>query len=195
MAGFLGVGALTAFASTYLSDHAGLTRDQRTGNVIRMKRTTVSLLALGLLVSSATLATVVYRWVDEGGRTHMSDVVPEKYRRSARPVELGPYEVSPDARKQAEERAARDKAAATTNLPVHGAKAPQAASVASTIPSRRPSQAVTSTTDCATWRRLYQESMDCFGPYRTTRGGIKPEAFDNCNVIPSPDEKCGPLRN
>jgi len=160
-----------------------------------MNRPTVYLLLIGLLVSSATLATVVYRWVDEDGRTHVSDVVPEKYRRSARPVDLGAYEVSPDARKQAEERAARDKAAAATKPPAQGQKTPQAASAASTPPSRRPSQTVTSTTDCATWRRLYQESLDCFGPYRTTRGGIKPEAFDNCNLIPSPDEKCGPRRD
>lgn len=160
-----------------------------------MNRPTLSLLLIGLLVSTATLATVVYRWVDENGRTHVSDVVPEKYRRSAKPVDLGAYEVSPDAKQQAEERAARDKAAATTKPPEQDAKTPQAASAVSTPSSRRPSQTVTSTTDCTTWRRLYQESLDCFGPYRTTRGGIKPEAFDNCNLIPSPDEKCGPLRN
>lgn len=160
-----------------------------------MKRSTVYALAFGLLCSSATLATVVYRWVDENGRTHVSDVVPEKYRGSAKPVNLGPYEVSPEDRKQAEERAARDKASASIRKPGAAEKASPPASAASAPPSRRPSQGVTGTTDCATWRRLYQESLDCFGPYRTTRGGIKPEAFDNCTLVPSPDEKCGPLRD
>lgn len=160
-----------------------------------MKRPTICILALGLLSSSATLATVVYRWVDERGRTHVSDVVPDRYRKSAKPVNLGPYEVSPEDKRQAEERAARDKAAASMRKPGQSEPASQAASAASALPTRRPSQGVTSTTDCATWRRLYQESLDCFGPYRTSRGGIKPEAFDNCTLVPSPDEKCGPLRN
>lgn len=160
-----------------------------------MKRPTIYILALGLLSSSATLATVVYRWVDENGRTHVSDVVPDKYRKLAKPVNLGPYEVSPEDKQQAEERAARDKAAASMRKPGQSEPASQPASATSALPTRRPSQGVTSTTDCATWRRLYQESLDCFGPYRTSRGGIKPEAFDNCTLVPSPDEKCGPLRN
>ncbi len=161
-----------------------------------MNRPSTYILAIGLLSSSAALATVVYRWVDESGRTHVSDVVPDKYRSSAKPVNLGPYEVSPDDRKQAEERAARDKAAASMSKPGQRSEAAsQPASAASAPPNRRPNQGVTSTTDCATWRRLYQESLDCFGPYRTNRGGIKPEAFENCTLVPSPDEKCGPLRN
>ena len=41
-------------------------------------------------------------------------------------------------------------------------------------------------TDCETWQRLYFESIDCFGPYRTVRGGIKPEAFERCNEVPEP---------
>lgn len=53
---------------------------------------------------------------------------------------------------------------------------------------------MTDDTDCETWRRLYRESEDCFGPYRTTRGGTKAEAFEKCNPIPSPELKCGPVR-
>ena len=41
-------------------------------------------------------------------------------------------------------------------------------------------------TDCQTWQQLYLESLDCFGPYRTVRGGIKPEAFERCNEVPEP---------
>ena len=60
---------------------------------------------------------------------------------------------------------------------------------------KRPTETVNDSTDCTTWWRLYDESAECFGPFRTTRGAIKPEAFDSCNVIPSPDLKCGPRRN
>ncbi|MBI2732546.1 MAG: DUF4124 domain-containing protein [Aquabacterium sp.] len=160
-----------------------------------MNRTTTGILLLGLLASSAALSAVVYRWVDDNGQTHVSDVVPDKYRRTARLVNLGTYEVSPQDRKQAEERAARDKASASRLPATQDDKPPEPSPAASATPARRPSQGVTSTTDCTTWRRLYQESLACFGPYRTTNGGIKPEAFEACTVIPSPDKQCGPRRD
>lgn len=59
---------------------------------------------------------------------------------------------------------------------------------------KRPAQGVTATTDCDTWQRLYRESDACFGPFRTVGGGIKPEAFEACTTIPSPEPKCGPPR-
>ena len=51
------------------------------------------------------------------------------------------------------------------------------------------------TTSCTTWWRLYRESQECFGLFRTVGGGIKPEAFDHCNEIPSPETRCGPYRD
>jgi hypothetical protein len=45
------------------------------------------------------------------------------------------------------------------------------------------------------WWRIYDESVECFGPYRTTRGATKPEGFDRCNVVSSPEAKCGPRSN
>jgi hypothetical protein len=57
---------------------------------------------------------------------------------------------------------------------------------------KRPTEVVTDATDCATWWRIYDASVECFGPYRTTRGATKVEAFDKCNVIASPEPKCGP---
>ena len=63
-----------------------------------------------------------------------------------------------------------------------------------TVKAKRPAEIVTGATDCPTWWRLYDESAECFGPYRTTRGATKAEAFDKCTPIPSPELKCGPLR-
>lgn len=160
-----------------------------------LHRATTWFTAIALMSSSGAFATVVYRWVDEHGRTHVSDVVPDKYRRSAKPVNLGSYEPSPENRQQAEEQAARDKAAAARAPTAQAEKPSQAASAVSAPATRRPAQGVDSKTDCATWRRLYQESLACFGPYRTANGGIKPEAFDACTVIPSPDLQCGPRRD
>lgn len=161
-------------------------------------RTLSRLLAIATLLGSlAAQAAVIYRWVDERGRTHVSDVVPEKYLKSATRIDTGESAVSPERKRQADEAAARDKAfadeAARRRQSVGAASAPPAP-VASAPAAKRPAQGVTDSTDCDTWRRLYRESMECFGPYRTTGGATKPEAFDHCNVIPSPDLKCGPLR-
>lgn len=150
---------------------------------------------VALLGALSAQATVIYRWVDDNGRTHVSDVVPEKYRKSATRIDSSESAVSPERKRQAEEAAARIKALADERARSHqdrpaSAPAPAAASA----PTKRPAQSVTDDTDCETWRRLYRESEDCFGPYRTTRGGTKAEAFEKCNPIPSPELKCGPLR-
>lgn len=154
-----------------------------------------------LLCVLSAQATVIYRWVDENGRTHVSDVVPPKYMKSATRVDSSESAVSPERKRQAEEAAARTKAfadeaarrrqSAQASAPA-AAAASAPASAATTI--KRPAQGVTDDTDCETWRRLYRESEDCFGPYRTTRGATKAEAFEKCNPIPSPELKCGPVR-
>jgi hypothetical protein len=150
-----------------------------------------------LLLSLSTHAAVIYRWVDESGRTHVSDVVPEKYRKSATRIDTGDSAVSPERKQQADEVAARDKAVAD-----EAARRRQSEQAAAPAPvasppltAKRPAQGVTDSTDCDTWRRLYRESQECFGPYRTTGGGTKPEAFEKCNEIPSPEAKCGPFRD
>ena len=152
-----------------------------------------TLLAAALLLAAvAAPAAVIYRWVDENGRTHLSDTVPEKYRKSATRVDSSQYEVSPERRREAEQAAAKDKAAAGkagtrgVEMPATPASVPR--------PAKRPAQGVTPDTDCDTWQRLYRESEACFGPFRTVGGGIKPEAFEACTTIPSPEPKCGPPR-
>lgn len=157
----------------------------------------VSAALLGTLV--ATQASIVYRWVDDQGHTHVSDVVPTKYKKSAKAIDSSQFEVSPERKKQADEHAAREKAAAedATGQKNPGSPASPPKSSSASDPAgfvKRPAQGVTDSTDCGTWRRLYAESQACFGPYRNATGGIKSEAFERCTEIPSPDYKCGPLR-
>jgi len=162
----------------------------------RVPRLIVWIFAAALLAcAQQASATSICRWVDNAGRTQVSDAVPEKYRKSAHCTESKQYDVSPEAMKRAQERAAKDKLAAqNAGRRAPAASAPSAAWAASAPPAaKRPAQTVTDTTDCATWRRLYQESLECFGPYRTTRGATKPEAFEKCNPVPSPDDKCGAI--
>jgi hypothetical protein len=153
------------------------------------------LVGFALLFALSAQAVVIYRWVDENGRTHVSDVVPEKYRKSATRIDSSRSEISPEQRQQAERAAARNKALAEEAVARRQstpAIQPSAASRPSA--SKRPAQQVTDSTDCETWRSLYRESMECFAPFRTTNGATKAEAFEKCNPIPSPELKCGPVR-
>jgi len=122
-----------------------------------------ALLAVTLSLLTLPLAAKpICRWVDGSGRTQISEVVPDRYRDLATCTDSQTYELTPQQRRAAEQRA--DEARA---------------------------KAVTDTTDCATWWRLYEESAACFGPFRTNRGATRAEAFDVCNEIPSPEPKCG----
>jgi hypothetical protein len=141
------------------------------------------LAALGacvLLMSAAAADTTVYRWVDENGRVHYSEIVPERYRGSARAFAVPAAPAPRDAPGQGS--AARP---APAPPPAATAQGP-AASAPSRPVAKRPARVPDKDTDCETWQRLYFENIDCFGPYRTVRGGIKPEAFERCNEVPEP---------
>jgi hypothetical protein len=91
------------------------------------------------------------------------------------------------------------KVGCATKSPSHLRKrllAPRGTTMEQSLPSvKRPAEVITDNTDCQTRWRIYDESVACFGPYRTTQGATKPEGFDKCNDIPSPEIKCGPRRN
>lgn len=157
----------------------------------------LGLTALSLLpLSTGAGATSICRWVNESGRTQIAEVVPEKYRKVAVCTDSQRYELSPAQRRAAEQRAADIKARAgraMAQAPSNRASAPSSpARAASPSSAKRPTEVVTDDTSCPTWWRIYDESVECFGPYRTTRGATKPEAFDKCRVVPSPEPKCGP---
>jgi hypothetical protein len=139
-------------------------------------------------LASAAVAATVYRWVDDQGRVHYSDVVPERYRSTARPVDAPAAEPTAEQRQDALERARseRERAAAPSIDRAGPAASAPPSSAASAPPVKRPAQVPNDQTDCETWQRLYEESIECFGPFRTVRGGIKPEAFEVCNVVRAP---------
>ena len=152
-----------------------------------------------LLLSMDAGATSICRWVNERGQTQIADVVPEKYKKVAICTDSQKYELSPEQRQAAERRLAEDQARARTAaaklLADRASSAPGPARAASRSGPKRPTEVVTDTTDCTTWWRIYDESAACFGPYRTTRGAIKVEGFEICNVVESPVPKCGPRIN
>lgn len=152
--------------------------------------------AVCLLTSASAdgAGAAVYRWVDDQGKVHYAEVVPQQYLGAARRVDAAANEPSAEQRRDALARARQQKSQAAAmaaerhGSPASAANAPSAASAAaaSQAAGKRPAQTPDDQTDCKTWQRLYKESIECFGPFRTVRGATKPEAFEVCNVVAEP---------
>jgi hypothetical protein len=140
------------------------------------------LLALALTASLAH-AELVYKWTDDKGRVHYSDMPPEG--RPSKAVEIDVREPSDADRKAAEDRAARNKE--KSSQPVAAASAPPAGKVPSMSP---PQTAPGDTSACQAEWDAYLKSTECFGPYVNANGSIRPEAFKVCTEVPQPREPC-----
>jgi hypothetical protein len=148
-----------------------------------------------LMAQSPVRASTIYRWVDDQGKTHYAELVPEKYRKAATPLSSSPSNPTEEQQRDARQRAAQDKvrAAETGRAATKPIVASKPGSASSSPTARRPAQVPDAQTDCATWARLYRESLDCFGPYRTTRGATRAEAFRRCNAVEEPPSRCHEL--
>ena len=152
------------------------------------------LVSLLMLVFALSAYAEVFRWVDTQGKTHFSDVVPAEYKDVAQPVDATAPSPSAEEQRRAMDRAAREKAQAAEapTIAAPAAASSPAPAAPSTTTSKRPPFAPSDNASCESWRRLYRESLDCFGPYRTTRGATKAEAFEYCTPVAEPPERCGP---
>lgn len=146
------------------------------------------------LLSPALGATLICRWVDEKGHTQIADVVPDRYKHLATCTDAGQYELTPEQLRDTAQRKAAKRSKARTEKanPLKNASSGvrRPLNTAPLPRVKRPSEPITDATDCQTWWRIYDESGECFGPYKTLRG-IRREAFDNCNEVASPEPKCG----
>ncbi len=155
-------------------------------------RASAVLLAAVMLAWLGTASAAVYRWVDEAGKVHYSQVVPERYRDAARELDLSHSVATPEQTRDARERARRDKARAA-EIPARGAPPSEAPAPPASVPGtsgKRPAMVPGDDTDCETWERLYRESIECFGPFRLATGGVRPAAFDACNEVREPPPGC-----
>lgn len=87
-----------------------------------------------VLASSATVAhaAALFEWIDDRGMTRISDTVPDRYRRAARPI------------------------------------------------------------DCASWRKRFAVSRDCFMGFTLPDGSLRPGAAQTCGPdLPNPAPLCG----
>jgi hypothetical protein len=125
----------------------------------------------------------MYRWVDENGKVHVSDLVPEKYKKTAKRIDSTQFEASDADRKAAEDRAAADLARANAGAD----KGAAAAAMAQGAKPKPPAE-----TECETAHRQYKESIDCFAPFVNVNGSTRAEAFEKCTSVRDPSRRCGP---
>ena len=152
------------------------------------------LISLLLLAFALSAHAGVFRWVDKQGKTHFADVVPDEYKDVAQPVDATAPSPSPEEQRRAMDRAAREKARAAEapTVAAPAAASSPAPAASSATASKRPPYAPGDDASCESWRSLYRESLDCFGPYRTARGATKAEAFEHCTPVAEPPLRCGP---
>lgn len=137
-------------------------------------------LIAGICIASAVQAADIYRWVDDAGRTHVADKVPERYRNAAEKVDTSPSKLTPRQRSDAEARAAGNARQAEA-----AGRAPAAAVI-----DPAPAAASDTATECARLRRLYRESQECFAPYQRGDAGPRPEAYQVCKEVKDPGAAC-----
>ena len=134
----------------------------------------------------------IYQWVDEQGRTQVSDTVPDEYKSTAKKFDSGSFELSPQQRSEAEAAAAKEKeSAAKARSERQAAENRENTDAAESAQDASSATSPTPESDCATLQRLFAESQECFAPYRMDNGAVRPEAFEKCTELPDPSPKCG----
>ena len=159
-----------------------------------------ALLSCLCALSFAASAAVTWRWVDDNGRVHYSDTVPDKFKKTATKVDTTPSELNADQKAEAKARAERERLAAEArareanaraarNAPA--ASAPASAAAAAASGPRTAGGIAPPGNDCASQQQAYRASQECFAPFRNVNGSIKTEAYEKCVEVPDPSPRCG----
>ncbi|MGH8493982.1 MAG: DUF4124 domain-containing protein [Moraxellaceae bacterium] len=147
----------------------------------------ITLLCL-LCLCPGLQAGVIYQWVDDTGRTQISDVVPAKYQSSAK--QLGSTNTAQPMQSQEEAQQARERTRAAGNTAATSRRQ-------NNMPAEHGSSTNEADTagDCAALQRAYQESLICFGRYRGADNSMDPHAFNVCKEAPDPSSRCATAPN
>jgi len=133
----------------------------------------------------------IYEWVDDGGRMHASDTVPDKYKTIARRIDPNRARLPAGEQEEAERQAAALKAKAASAVPLTQA-AGMAARPAARTGNLSASLPGPDTPECAAWRRQIAANSECFiaSTNRRGHGG----GLHSCSNEPDPPrpQTCGP---
>lgn len=121
-----------------------------------------------LLLAALPVQAEIYKWVDEKGRTHFGEVVPEKFQKSATPMAAQPLNT-------------------IQGSALRGPSRP--ASPASDEPERQAAEVerpLTEAERCRAEQERYSRSQACFARYRNANGSLRSDAAENCENVPQP---------
>lgn len=128
----------------------------------------------------------IYQWVDDLGQIHMADVVPEKYRKTAKLLSYRKDSISDADRQNAEAQAAKSKPPPAPNQT-------EAITPPTIVNAPKPVLPVERLSCTQRWDEYYR-SQECFAPYlmRNGMGGstIRPEAYRHCREVKTPTMEC-----
>lgn len=148
-----------------------------------------------LSLPSLSPATDIYRWVDEQGRTHAGDVVPERYKGVAVRIDSKAFQPSERQRAEAADRAAKDRARWSEIEASRQAQSQSSAASSASLGASTRQAASPTGSECDRLWQEYHQSQVCFAPYQLGGRGIKAEAYSKCKEVPNPSQKCGPAKS
>ena len=136
---------------------------------------------------AAADAGAIYEWVDDGGRMHASDTVPEKYKSVARRIDPNRTRLPPDEQEEAGRQAAalKAKAASAVSLSPNTAAARGGAARPGYLSASTPAP---DTAECAAWRRQVAASRECFVAFSNRHGS---SGLRSCSNEPDPSPPAG----
>lgn len=140
----------------------------------------IGVLCLLLAPLGAPRAADLYRWVDEAGKTHYGDTVPQRDRDKATRVAPGAAPPTADQQRAAAARAAREREAQEPATP------PRADGKSASRALPEPEPVARGISACEAAKQRFLESQQCFDPFRLVNGGLKAEAFEHCEELKPP---------
>jgi len=137
-------------------------------------------------MSLAAHGADVFRWIDENGKIHYGETVPERYKQKTKKLEGA--DVTSAQREEAQARTAREQARAESLRRAREAKSEGSQSVAaqSPEPSADVPPADNKANECQEQLKKYLDSQTCFAPYVIKGGAVRPEAFEHCTEVKQP---------
>ena len=131
-------------------------------------------------LGAAPARAQIQRWVDDQGVVHFSNAGPQPSDQVASPVTELPLARQPSA---------ADAAAAQQQLKKYQEQLAQKPTAPASAAPAAPAAKGPSPNDqsCAAQWARYNASYACMDPYRMSRGGIRPEAFEKCPQVAQPD--------
>lgn len=122
------------------------------------------------------------RWLDADGRANFGDVVPARYKDSAK--------CSGSATASPATAAVPLGSAAQKVKPAVAAKTPVPAPAADPV-AKDVAQKDAGGNDCASRFQRYRASQECFSGYRQKNASLQSDAYDKCETVPDPTSECG----